>query len=450
MAVLDAHLGDVDDGDGSDAEDALSALERAATMLQRADLDMQDDESEMQVVRRLEVVRRRLDHGADRVAGHLDTSGAHAVDGHRGAGAALTHLGRLPRAEARQRVATMRSLRRLPHVAAAYERGVLPTAHVRAIVRVVANPRVGRYLDFADPVFAEQAATETYPEFCRWLREWERLADADGAERDRATSYDNRHAELVENPDGGFSLQAGLGALEGASMNEVLERFIEAETLADWAEARNRLGEIANDTDLLRSHRQRRADALTAIFRRAASATGAPAVPLVNILVDQATFENELARAAGRRPEPIDPLGELGSRRCQALDGAPLHPSEAVAAALVGHVRRVVVDADSNVIDLGRRRRLFTGSSRDAALIQGALCGRDGLVCGWHGCRRRRGLQIDHAEAAARGGATDIVNSLPLCGFHNRLKEHGWRPVRGPDGRWSILRPNGTAIIPPA
>jgi hypothetical protein len=108
-----------------------------------------------------------------------------------------------------------------------------------------------------------------------------------------------------------------------------------------------------------------------------------------------------------------------------------------------------VIDADSNLIDLGRRRRLFVGSSREAALIQGALAGRDGLRCGWSGCLQRRALQVDHLEAAARGGPTDIVNSLPLCGFHNRLKEHGWRPVRGPDGRWSILRPDGTTVTPP-
>ena len=451
MAVLDAHLGDRDDRDdlgwSADAIGTLDLLEQAASRLQELDLVTLDDRAQLELVRRVELCRRRIDHGTDRLAGHLDTSGAPAVEGHTSARAALVHLGRLPMAAARARVLTARTLRLLPAVAAAHAAGSIPTDHVRAIARTASNPRVQRFLDAADPVFAEQASEEPYADFCRWLRQWEALADEDGAERDAATTHDRRHAELVENPDGGFSLQAGHGTLEGASIKEVFERFVDAELLSDWAEARGRLGDAATDADLVRTPRQRRADALTAIFRRAARSSRS-AAPLVNILVDQATFERELARAAGAWVGPAV-LDHPDDRRCESLDGTSLRPSEVVAAALVGHVRRVVIDAQSNVIDLGRRQRLFTGSARDAALIQGALDGHDGVRCGWSGCLRRRGLQIDHREAAGHGGPTDVDNSLPLCGFHNRLKEHGWRPVRGPDGRWTFLRPDGSRIVPP-
>jgi hypothetical protein len=460
MAVLDAHFGDGDDRDdvswSADAIDVLDQLEQAATRLQELDLGALDDRAQLELARRLERCRRRLDQGTDRVAGHLDTSCAPAADGHSSARVALVHVGRVPMAVARGRVLSARTLRRLPAVAAAYAAGSIPTEHVRAIARTASNPRILRFLDAADPVFAEQASEEPYADFCRWLRQWEALADEDGAERDAATNHARRHAELVENPDGGFSLQAGHGALEGASIKEVFERFVDAELLSDWAEARGRLGDAATDADLVRTPRQRRADALTAIFRRAAGSSRS-AAPLVNILVDKATFERELARATGGvvdRDGPDSRGTRAGSsgldvRRCESLDGTPLRPSEAVAAALVGHVRRVVIDARSNVIDLGRRQRLFTGSARDAALIQGALDGHDGVRCGWSGCLRRRGLQIDHREAAGQGGPTDVDNSLPLCGFHNRLKEHGWRPVRGPDGRWTVLRPDGSRIVPP-
>jgi Domain of unknown function (DUF222) len=474
MAVLETHIGCHDNGDDGRRDDgggdggwpaeivaAITGLERAAMQLQSLDLVTLDDRSQLELVRRVELCRRRIDHGTDRLAGHLDTSGAPAEDGHSSARSALVHLGRLPMAAARARVLTARTLRRLPAVEAAYRRGAIPTEHVRAIVRTASNPRVQRFLADADPLFAEQATEEPYADFCRWLKEWESLADEDGAERDAQTSHDRRHAELVENPDGGFSLQAGLGGLEGACVAEVFGRFVDAEVLADWAEARRRMGDAATDADLARTPRQRRADALTAIFRRAAGSRRS-AAPLVNILVDQETFERELARATGATSQTHgdvpaeeqapgrDASGGPGKRRCQSIDGVPLRPSEAVAAALVGHVRRVVVDADSNVIDLGRRIRLFTGSARDAALIQGALSGRDGLLCAWGGCRRRHGLQVDHLDAAAQGGPTDIVNSLPLCGFHNRLKEHGWRPVRGPDDRWTVVRPDGSQINPPA
>lgn len=70
-----------------------------------------------------------------------------------------------------------------------------------------------------------------------------------------------------------------------------------------------------------------------------------------------------------------------------------------------------------------------------------------GLGCLWPGCDGRRGcLHIDHRRAAARGGLTDIDNSDAYCGTHNRIKERGFRPVRGPDGAWLIMRPDGMPI----
>lgn len=184
------------------------------------------------------------------------------------------------------------------------------------------------------------------------------------------------------------------------------------------------------------------------IFRRACAvpADAKTPKPLVDIVIDQQTFEEELTRAAGQPVEP-DPL--RSGRRCHTLSGTPIPPADAVAAAIVGHVRRVVVDAESNVIDLGRRRRLFTGSSRDAALLQAMLHGHAGLTCGHPGCDTPVGwLQVDHREPAARGGPTDVANADLLCGTHNRLKERGFVPIRGPDGTWTVLRPDGTPITP--
>ena len=115
---------------------------------------------------------------------------------------------------------------------------------------------------------------------------------------------------------------------------------------------------------------------------------------------------------------------------------------------MIGHVRRVVVDSAGNVIDVGRKRRLFTGTGRDAALLQALLRGPGGLRCLWPGCDGRgRCLQADHREPAARGGPTDVANSDVYCGSHNRIKERGFRPVRGPDGTWTIHRPDAGGPI---
>lgn len=447
MSVLD-DVGTAEVSLPADVRVALDALAHAAALLRVADLDALDARSELDVVRQVEVARRQIDHATSRLADHLDTSQAFVADGLRSARAALRHLGRMPSAEASARVEVARVLRQLPVVDAAFAAGRIPTAHVRAIARVASNPRVRDHLD--DVLFARRAVVDDHATFCRWLRSWEQHADADGAEDDAETSHRRRHVELVENFDGGFTLDGAFGGLQGAALREVLDRFVDAETLADWADARNRLGDLATPADLARTPAQRRADALVAIFRRAASTSpgGREPRPLVNIVVDIATFEAELARLAGV-PQAAGPSPASGAV-CRTTEGTPLQPSDAVAAALVGHVRRVVVDARSNVIDLGRRRRFFTGSARDAAVLQGALQHPDGVSCLWPGCQQRRGLQVDHVAPAARGGRTDQSNAVLLCGHHNRLKQHRWRPVRGPDGTWTVLRPDGTQVTPPA
>src|SRR3546814_4886900 len=83
----------------------------------------------------------------------------------------------------------------------------------------------------------------------------------------------------------------------------------------------------------------------------------------------------------------------------------PRHPADVLAAALVGHVRGVVVDSRGTVIDLGARQRLFTGSARAAALLQALLRSPGGLGCLWPGCDAHGGcLQVDHRDPARNHG----------------------------------------------
>lgn len=430
---------------------ALDALEAAADLLQVADLDNAPAD-ELKAARRLDTVLRRIGHGTDRAAGHLDVSAAFSLDGHANARSALKHLGRLTGRESLGRVQTARALRDLPCVEAAYAAGQIPVGHVRAIARAATNPRVSDYLSVADPIFVDQASELGYDQFCAWLREWEQLADADGAAAAAERSHERRSFSLLENEiDGSFTSAGHHGSLHGAAMAQLLDVYERAEFEADWAEARAEHGPDARVEHLRRTPAQRRADALFEIFRRAAGARADDRSPdpLVNVVIDQGTFEDELRRAAGADVE-TDPNDAEG-RRCHTVGGTTLHPSDALAAAIVGYVRRVVVDAAGNVIDVGRKRRLFTGTSREAVMLQALLRDPGGLGCGWPGCSGRGPcLQADHREPAARGGPTDVANGEAFCGTHNRIKERGFRPVREPDGSWTIHRPGEGGPITPA
>ena len=224
----------------------------------------------------------------------------------------------------------------------------------------------------------------------------------------------------------------------------MFDRFAQAEFEAEWDELRARLGDDACPGMLERTEAQRRADALAAIFERAAAADPAAKdpEPVVNIVIDQAVYEAQLAAmAAGdraelrrRRPGP----STLPHHQRRAVD-----PADAVTASLVGHVRRVVLGPDGVIIDLGRRSRTFTGSARDAALLQAALDG-DGR-CLWPGCGLHR-CQIDHTHDWRHGGGTGVRNAGPLCPRHNRWKTRGYRTWRDPTGAWHTYRPDGTEI----
>lgn len=441
---MESTAGDIEYAEALD--DAAVALAR----LQAVDPESLSGEQRMQALGRIEQLRRALDHSDCRLVGALDTHGGFQVDGHRNAKSAIKHRCRVSGPEALRRVRTARAWRELPTVEATYQRGEIPTESMRAIAAAVANPRVADHLGAADPVFAEQAGQETVDDFRAWLRQWERLADDDGTLDKVDRAHQRRNLSLTQSDlDSSWMLRGSGGGAQGAVVNTVLTRYEDAEFQADWDEAKQRLGRQPRLEELARTPAQRRWDALVAICRDAASTPAnaqAPA-PLVNIVMTQEAFEAELARLAGAEAD-TDPA-DAERFRCHTDLGDEIPAAEAVQAALIGHVRRVVVDANSNVIDHGRKRRLFTGSSRDAVKIQSMLRHRGGLRCCWPGDDGHpHHLQADHRRAAARGGHTNTDNGDIYCGVHNRLKEHGFTPVRTPDGTWTILRPDGTPITP--
>jgi hypothetical protein len=239
-------------------------------------------------------------------------------------------------------------------------------------------------------------------------------------------------------------LSAAVGAAQGAMIKEVFDRFMSTEALADWEEAKARLGENVTKGDLARSDAQRRADALVEIFRRAAGADPqSPDVePVVNLVMSWEQFQEQLAAMLGDEPARFDHKS-MRWHLCLASTGVPVDPADAVAAALVGWVRRVVVDSNGVIINFGERVRLFRGAARQAAVVQAVLDTR--RRCFWRGCWQHH-IQIDHAEEHCRGGPTDLANAGPLCGKHNRFKSHGYRTWRDPHGHWHTYRPDGTEI----
>lgn len=270
-----------------------------------------------------------------------------------------------------------------------------------------------------------------------FLAQWESVADADGAGDRHDRAHRDRGASLSMVGER-MLLDACGGVAAGAVMKAVLDAYAHTEWQADWNDGVARYGDGMSPHLLARTDRQRRFDALLAIFHAAAAGGDGSVETVVNIVVGLDRFEHELTKAAGATPAPLDPNDP--AHHCRTSNGTPVDPRDMLAAAFTGKVRRIVVDAAGVVVDVGRLRRLFTGPVREAILLLE-------LWCIWPGCTRpAHHCQADHLLPWANAGPTNPTNAGPHCGPHNRWRTRGYHTWRDTNGHWHHHRPDGTPL----
>ncbi|MEU8174053.1 DUF222 domain-containing protein [Microbispora hainanensis] len=96
---------------------------------------------------------------------------------------------------------------------------------------------------------------------------------------------------------------------------------------------------------------------------------------------------------------------------------------------------RIVMNAEGQVLDMGRKVRLATPAQRRAIYARYATCWIDGCPLPATMC------QIDHADNWSTGGLTDLKLLGPACQFHNRDRyQHPDRYTRRKEGtdRWAF------------
>ncbi|MEM8707689.1 MAG: DUF222 domain-containing protein [Actinomycetota bacterium] len=385
----------------------------------------------------LEHEARRLEARRAELFQELERSGVYGADGHASAKVMMRHVARLsgPSAASRQRVARM--LRDLPLVHAALSAGRIGVDQVELLGRVHSNRRVRPFMPDAQDWFLG-LARKPFADFEATVRQWERLADEDGPEPNERMHRARRVKLTQDDTTLTWELDGRFAAMMGAQLRDIFDHYTAAELAADWEKARAEHGDDACDLHLPRTADQRLADALWQIFQDAASADGSAVAPdfTHDIVWSADAYEAMVHRLDGADIEPLDP----DTFRCTTRSGIALEPYEAAHHSLLTKVRRVIVDASSTVIDLGRARG-FTGSARTAAKLQTT-------TCFWPGCNVSVDrCQVDHTQPHARHGRTNPGNGAPACGRHNRLKEHGYRVWRDPSGEWHTYRSDGSEIL---
>ncbi|MGA7757104.1 MAG: HNH endonuclease signature motif containing protein [Ilumatobacteraceae bacterium] len=424
-------------------------------------------------IRSLELLRRRVDAELAVTVAAAERRRVFLADGHRTMKGYLRATCNWSNADIAGERRLAKATDHVPGLAEALHSGRVGTAQAAAIARVDRNPRVrDRLVEFA-PTLLELAEHLCHDDFVLALQRFELLADTDGAHRDRDEQHDRRNVH-VTTVGGALHLDAAGGdALVNDELEAIFNRFCEHEFRHDTAARRAEHGDDAAGKPLARTHRQRSYDAFVNLMRRANAhldtVDGAPDASgtVVDVVTDARTFGLILADAGLAPTEnltgaPIDPftglpagaerdllrdlladLDAFASMRCETSRGTLLHPHDVLRATLAGHVRRVVVDARSVPIDMGRKQRLFTGAAREAAKLLARRCDHAGCDLPDDFC------DVDHVTEWNDGGPTDQDNAGIECQHHNHLK-HRRRTTtrRGVHGQRYTIRPDGSIILP--
>ncbi|MFD0821761.1 HNH endonuclease signature motif containing protein [Micromonospora zhanjiangensis] len=303
-----------------------------------------------------------------------------------------------------------------PAVADALARGLLTTDQARTILDVLTalpNHLGAEAIDKAVQLLIDWAA-QFEPAILRTLgnRILDHVAPDLADEADRAAlhtaetrAHDRRHLTLSTQPTGQVTLTGLLDAETAAVLHAALDPLTTPTGPGDS-----------------RSPGQRRADALGDICRLA-------------------LHTGTLPDNGGDRPQVVvttsfDTLaGQLGTGTLDT--GLRLTPEAVRRLACDATILPAVLGGTSQVLDVGRQRRLFTGPLRRALVL------RDG-GCAFPGCDRPpRWCDGHHIRHWADGGTTDLANAVLLCDHHHRLIHHDsdWTVHLGPDGHPEFTPP---------
>ena len=293
-----------------------------------------------------------------------------------------------------------RALRHMPVVEAAWLAGVVGEAQVAAFA-AARTPDTAACFGRDESMLVDQARALGYRQFLKALAYWAQLADPEGSERSAERQRADRHLHVSQTFGGAFSLDGLFDPVDGTVVANALRRIEQELFRADWADAKERVGEGVCARDLARTPAQRRADALVVMARRAQGmpAGSRPPEPLFSVLVDYDTFK----------------------RVCELADGTVVAPGSLVRALGEGWVERVVFDGPDRIKNVGVRRRIFSGATRRSIELRDRTCFHPTCDVSAEEC------QIDHVQPWSQGGPTTEDNGRAACGFHNRARQ-GARP----------------------
>lgn len=300
---------------------------------------------------------------------------------------------------AREHVRIARRLGELPLIRAAFARGELSYAKVRALTRIAESETEEELLRLALDLTAAQLE--------RAVRAYRRVTTEEAAAVQATADVD-----WYWDDDGSLVFRGRLAPEDGAVFLKALDA------------ARDALWERQRDVERGSAEpRPTNADALAAMAELALSGT---------------------ERAGGERHQVVvhvDQAALVGGEEggCELADGPAIAPETG---------RRLA--CDSAVIQLQERdgRALSVGrKTRSIPSAVGRALRRRDRGCRFPGCENHRFVDAHHVRHWAHGGETALGNLLLLCRRHHRLvHEGGYSVERLPVDRFRFRDPRGRPI----
>lgn len=399
--------------ESTDSPGARSGASRAALAAAKAavtdDPHALPDEALLEVLDELLDARRLLDAAITRYLAVVDVRDATIEPYGRTTRGWLIEDKHLPAATAGRLVKVSRQLPIHPVLEEALTAGEISIEHAAPILRTLAK-LAPEDRDVDEKILVD-AAKDVDPDSLRTLCQATEEAACTNEEADarRERLHGTRYLHLSTTFDGMVRIDGMLEPDAGAAVIAAIEPLA---------------GKLGPEDD--RTVPQRRADALATLAGAAAG------------------FDDLLPDFNGDRPhidvltpyerltDDLDPHATYDPTGAPTVNGIRVSPETVRRLACDADILPVVMNGNSEVLDIGRATRIWPKAIRKALQIE------DG-GCGWPGCTMPLwATRIHHLTYWFHGGVTSKENGVHLCRFHHWLVHHR---------RWKIWRDAVTSKI---
>ncbi len=338
--------------------------------------------------------RERIEAALLQKVGVLAASGEWAADGATSPTSWLVHRGGIAAVEAARLVRNGRLVHQHERTAKLLDSGDVTSAHIDVMARAARHRE--ECFDEHEETLLDAARTLPVETFRTVARRWRVLADDVAADAEAANSVETHHLHCSPTFHGTVRIDGELDPEGGAILLAALDARMDPESSRPAA--------------------QRRAEALVRL------AAGDSRTINVDVIIDAESLAGQLPADLTDARSDLDRVG-------------PVAPSTIRRLACDGLVGRIVRHG-SEVLDVGRRRRLATPAQRRAVRARDGGCVFPECDAPIEWC------DVHHLHGWADDGPTDLDNLALLCRRHH---------VACHEGRWALRRrPDATIeAVPP-